>query len=80
MLTAKEIPYGETRTYRWLAEQSGFPRAYRAVGGVMKINPLPLIIPCHRIIGSKGQLTGFSARGGEELKRRMLVLEGVLIR
>jgi methylated-DNA-[protein]-cysteine S-methyltransferase len=80
LLTARGIPYGETRTYRWLAEQSGFPRAYRAVGGVMKINLLPLIIPCHRIIGSKGQLTGFSAWGGVELKRGMLALEGILIR
>lgn len=79
LLKAREIPYGITRTYRWLAEQSGFPRAYRATGGVMKMNPLPLIIPCHRVIGSNGHLTGFSSQGGVELKRRMLTLEGVII-
>lgn len=80
LLKAREIPYGEVRTYRWLAEQSGYPQAYRAVGGVMRMNPIPLIIPCHRIIGSKGQLTGFSARGGVEMKRRMLTLEGVSLK
>ncbi len=80
LLKAREIPYGEVRSYRWLAEQSGYPRAYRAVGGVMRINPVPLIIPCHRLIGSKGQLTGFSARGGVEMKRRMLTLEGVSLK
>ncbi len=80
LLTAREIPYGKTRTYLWLAEQSGFPKAYRAAGGVMKMNPLPLIIPCHRVLGSNGQLTGFSSRGGIELKRKMLALEGVLVR
>lgn len=76
---AREISYGKTKTYRWLAEESDFPRAYRAVGGVMKMNPLPLIIPCHRVIGSNGLLIGFSSRGGIELKRKMLTLEGILI-
>jgi len=76
LLKTREIPYGETRTYRWLAERAGYPRAYRAVGGVMRINPLPLIIPCHRVIGSQGKLTGFSAAGGLRLKQRMLELEG----
>lgn len=79
LLITRDIPYGVTETYRWLAEQAGFPLAYRAAGGVMRINPLPLVIPCHRVIGSNGQLTGFSSRGGLELKRRMLALEGVLI-
>lgn len=79
LLITRDIPYGVTETYRWLAEQAGFPMAYRAAGGVMRINPLPLVIPCHRVIGSNGQLTGFSSRGGLDLKRRMLALEGVLI-
>lgn len=78
LLKTREIPYGTTRTYRWLAEQTGYPRAYRAVGGVMRINPLPLIIPCHRVIGSKGKLTGFSAAGGLTLKQKMLEIEGAL--
>lgn len=77
LLKTREIPYGETRTYRWLAENSGYPKAYRAAGGVMRINPLPLIIPCHRVIGSFGKLTGFSATGGLKLKKSMLELEGV---
>ena len=80
LLLTKEIPYGATRTYRGLAEQSGYPLAYRAVGGVMKANPLPLVIPCHRVLGSNGQLTGFSSRGGLELKRKMLTLEGVQVK
>ena len=77
LLIAREIPYGEVRTYQWLATQAGNSKACRAVGGVMRVNPLPLIIPCHRIIGSRGKLTGFSATGGIELKRRMLELEGI---
>src|SRR6056297_1467215 len=77
LLKTREIPYGITRTYRWIAEQAGYPRAYRAVGGVMSINPIPLIIPCHRVIGSYGQLTGFSATGGLALKCSMLKLEGI---
>lgn len=80
LLLTKEIPFGITRTYRWLAEQSGYPLAYRAVGGVMRANPIPLVVPCHRVLGSNGQLTGFSSQGGLELKRKMLVLEGVRIK
>ncbi|MDD3631654.1 MAG: methylated-DNA--[protein]-cysteine S-methyltransferase [Atribacterota bacterium] len=80
LLKTREIPYGVTRTYLWLAEQSRFPRAYRAAGGVMRMNPLPLIIPCHRVLGRDGRLTGFSSQGGIELKRKMLALEGVIIR
>ena len=77
LLKTREIPYGVTRTYRWIAEQAGYPLAYRAVGGVMRINPIPLIIPCHRVVGSYGKLTGFSATGGLALKRSMLKLEGI---
>jgi len=80
LLKTREIPYGVTKTYKWLAEQAGYPKAYRAVGGVMRINPLPLIIPCHRVMGSQGKLTGFSATGGLRLKRKMLELESVFIK
>lgn len=80
LLKTREIPYGITRTYKWLTEQAGYPKAYRAVGGVMRINPLPLIVPCHRVMGSNGELTGFSATGGLTLKRKMLRLEGVFIK
>ena len=67
------IPYGETRSYAWVAHQSGNPRAFRAVGGALARNPFPIIVPCHRVIGSGGNLGGFS--GGLELKKRLLDLE-----
>lgn len=69
-LKLKEIPYGETRTYKWLAEKVGCPKAFRAVGNALNKNPLSIILPCHRIVGSDGSLCGYSA--GLELKRRLL--------
>jgi len=71
------IPYGEVRTYRWVARKAGSPGAARAVGGAMSRNPCPLVVPCHRVIRSDGGLGGFSAPGGIGLKRRLLELEGV---
>ena len=73
--TVKKIPYGEIRSYKEAAEAAGYPRAYRAVGNTMKNNPLPLIVPCHRVIKSDGSLGGFSAEGGIKLKQKMLALE-----
>ncbi|UCG84622.1 MAG: methylated-DNA--[protein]-cysteine S-methyltransferase [Dehalococcoidia bacterium] len=70
---ARAIPYGETRSYAWLAERIGKPRAYRAVGGAMSRNRFPIIVPCHRVTASTGRLGGFG--GGLELKRRLLKLE-----
>ncbi len=67
------IPYGESRSYRWLAEQIGQPNAMRAVGQALAQNPLPIIIPCHRVVASNGKLGGYS--GGVEMKRRLLHLE-----
>ena len=69
----REIPYGETRSYRDIAEQIGNPKAVRAVGGANGSNPIPIIIPCHRVIGSNGTLTGFG--GGLDNKRFLLDLE-----
>ena len=68
-----EIPYGETRSYKQLAERIGRPRACRAVGQAANKNPLPIVIPCHRLVGSNGPLTGYA--GGIEIKRRLLELE-----
>lgn len=68
-----EIPFGETRTYKWLAEKIGRPNASRAVGQALGRNPLPIIIPCHRIIESDGSLGGYS--GGIDIKRRLLDME-----
>jgi methylated-DNA-[protein]-cysteine S-methyltransferase len=73
LLAARRIPYGETRSYRWLAEGAGRPTAARAAGQAMARNPLPLVIPCHRVVGADGRLVGFG--GGVELKRRLLELE-----
>jgi len=67
------IPYGETRTYRDIAVAVGRPKAVRAVGNANGRNPLPIVIPCHRVIGSDGSLTGFG--GGIEIKRYLLDLE-----
>ena len=70
-----DIPYGTTATYRVVAESIGAPRAYRAVGLANNRNPLPIIIPCHRVVGTDGSLTGYA--GGLDMKRALLELEGV---
>ena len=67
------IPYGETRSYQEIALSVGNKKASRAVGHACKQNPIPIIIPCHRVIGTNGKLTGFG--GGLELKARLLELE-----
>jgi methylated-DNA-[protein]-cysteine S-methyltransferase len=67
------IPYGETRSYTWVAEQIKKPRAVRAVGQALGRNPLPVIIPCHRVLASHGGLGGFS--GGLAMKKRLLMNE-----
>jgi methylated-DNA-[protein]-cysteine S-methyltransferase len=69
----RTIPYGETRSYGWLAGALGSPSASRAVGAANGANPLPIIVPCHRVIGANGSLTGFG--GGIETKRFLLALE-----
>jgi len=70
-----KIRYGNTTTYKQLAASAGRPNSARAVGGVMARNRLPLIIPCHRVLGSDGGLHGFSAPGGPKTKQEMLDLE-----
>jgi methylated-DNA-[protein]-cysteine S-methyltransferase len=71
--TTTRIPYGQTRTYAWLAGQVGGPSAAQAVGAALGANPVPLIIPCHRVIGSDGALHGFAQ--GVDMKARLLALE-----
>jgi len=68
-----KIPYGETRTYGQIAEAVGKPKAVRAVGAANNRNALPIIIPCHRVVGANGSLTGYS--GGLDAKRKLLDLE-----
>lgn len=70
------IPYGATATYQTIANRIGNPGAVRAVGQANATNPIPIIIPCHRVLGSDGNLHGYGARGGVETKARLLKLEG----
>lgn len=71
-----EIPYGETRSYGQIAGQIGNPKGSRAVGMANNKNSIPIVIPCHRVIGADGNLTGYA--GGLDIKRTLLHLEGVL--
>ncbi len=72
-LSLRAVPYGETRTYKWLAEKIGNPRAVRAVGRALSRNPVPIVLPCHRIIESDGSIGGYSS--GVDMKRRLLDME-----
>jgi len=73
--TLLAIPFGETRSYGQIANQLGNPKAARAVGAANGQNPIPIIVPCHRVIGANGKLTGFG--GGLEMKDKLLALEGI---
>jgi len=76
ILTAcRNVRAGQTITYNELAQKAGYPKAGRAAGNALARNPIPLIIPCHRIIRGDGKLGGFSAPGGTILKKRLLQLE-----
>ena len=71
------VPYGHVDTYGGLARKIGKPRAARAVGGALNRNPIPIVVPCHRIVGASGSLTGYA--GGLERKQALLGLEGALL-
>ena len=68
-----KIPLGEVRTYKWIANKIGTPRAYRAVGAALRRNPYPLFIPCHRVVRSDGKAGGYSL--GSDLKKDLINLE-----
>lgn len=72
----QRVPYGTLRSYQWIATQVGGPRYARAVGNAVGANPLPIVIPCHRIVARDGTLGGFSC--GLPVKRKLLALEGSL--
>ena len=74
--TLRTIPFGATVSYKYVAERIGNPKGCRAVGGAVGKNPIPVIIPCHRVIGTDGSLTGFAS--GLDIKRYLLNLEGSL--
>lgn len=69
----RTIPYGELRSYKWVAQKMGSPKSARAVGQALALNPLPIIVPCHRVVASNGSLRGFT--GGLELKEKLIRLE-----
>jgi methylated-DNA-[protein]-cysteine S-methyltransferase len=71
------VPYGEVTTYGTLARQVGKPHAARAIGGAMNRNPIPIVLPCHRVVGANGKLVGYA--GGLERKELLLRLEGALL-
>jgi methylated-DNA-[protein]-cysteine S-methyltransferase len=71
------VPYGELTTYGALAARAGRPQAARAVGTAMNRNPLPIVLPCHRVVGSTGKLVGYG--GGLERKEQLLRLEGAIV-
>ena len=73
----RAIPYGRVRSYGWVARKIGKPRAARAVGAACGANPVPLLVPCHRVVAGDGSLGGFS--GGLSNKRRLLKLEGIRV-
>ena len=75
--STRAIAWGHTRSYQWVAAQTGNPRAARAAGQAMARNRIPIIIPCHRVIGSSGNLGGYGGgMAGLSLKRRLLAMEG----
>jgi methylated-DNA-[protein]-cysteine S-methyltransferase len=74
-----QIPYGQTRTYAQLAAGLNAPNSSRAVGRAMDTNPLPILIPCHRVVGTDGRLHGYAAPDGIQTKIRLLRLEGVTL-
>ena len=76
LLKAREIPRGEVRTYGWIAAQIGRPAAVRAVGTALRKNPVPVLIPCHRVVRSDGEI-GDYALGGSQAKRAILAAEGL---
>jgi methylated-DNA-[protein]-cysteine S-methyltransferase len=71
-----KIPYGEVRSYRWIADRLKVGPAARAVGNACGKNPLPIVVPCHRVVRHDGSLGGYT--GGMEIKRKLLTIEGFL--
>lgn len=78
LVATMSIKKGEVKTYKQIAQQIGHSKAYRAVGTALKKNPLPIEIPCHRVIKSNGELGNYSS-GGTKVKMKLLKLEGALI-
>ena len=71
-----KIPFGKTRSYKWVAKETGHPKAVRAVGSALKKNPYPLIIPCHRVVKASSEIGGYAL--GKKMKANLLELESRL--
>ena len=71
--TVSKIPLGEVRSYKWVADKAGRPKAFRAIGQILKKNPFPITIPCHRVIKSNGELGGYA--WGLAKKKKLLQIE-----
>jgi len=76
---ARDVPRGQVATYGEIGRRIGRPGAARAVGQALGSNPVPIVVPCHRVLASDGSLRGYSGRGGLQTKRRLLTLEGALL-
>lgn len=76
--TLMKIPYGQVRSYQWVAQQAGIPQGARAVGTANRCNPIPIVVPCHRVIKADGKLGGYSA--GITIKQALLKLEGIKLK
>lgn len=74
----KEIPRGETRSYAWVAQRIGNPRAARAVGTALKKNPFTIVVPCHRVVHSDGSIGEYAL--GADLKKKLLEIEGMYVK
>ena len=79
LVAAASIPYGEVRTYAWVARRAGAPGAARAAGSAMAANPVPLIIPCHRVVRSDGTPGEYSGPGGRGMKKRLIRMEKAVL-
>ena len=79
LMAALEVPRGQVATYAEIAERIGKPKAFRAVGQALRHNPIPIVIPCHRVIASDGTLGGYGGVMGSERKIKLLKLEGVML-
>lgn len=72
------IPYGQVRSYKWVAEQIGNRKSVRAVGQANGRNPIPILVPCHRVINADGSIGGYS--GGLDIKKKLMAIEGILVK
>jgi len=78
-LACAEIPRGQVRTYGWIAKHIGSPKSARAVGQALGKNPFAPVVPCHRVVGANGKMTGYSGKSGVATKRKLLLKEGAII-